>query len=91
MERVTTKKDWNMKLKLYLIKMPPFGYDSGEFFTINKWYDGDLTPIIYNPTTLEEKRGYVVICDDGYTRKVDIEYFITQEEFRENQLKELGI
>jgi hypothetical protein len=80
-----------MKLKLYLIKMPPFGYDSGEFFTINKWYDGDLTPIIYNPTTLEGKRGYVVICDDGYTRKVDIEYFITQEEFRENQLKELGI
>ena len=80
-----------MKLKLYLIKMPPFGYDSGEFFTINKWYDCDLTPIIYNPTTLEGKRCYVVICDDGYTRKVDIEYFITQEEFRENQLKELGI
>ena len=83
-------------MKLYLIKMPPFGYDSGEFFTINKWYDGDLTPIIYNPilklgATLEGKRGYVVICDDGYTRKVDIEYFITQEEFRENQLKELGI
>ena len=91
MEEYETKKDWDMKLKLYLIKMPPFGYDSGEFFTINKWYDGDLTPIIYNPTTLEGTRGYVVICDDGYTRKVDIEYFITQEEFRENQLKELGI
>ena len=90
MEEYETKKDWDMKLKLYLIKMPPFG-TSQRSFTINKWYDGDLTPIIYNPTTLEEKRGYVVICDDGYTRKVDIEYFITQEEFRDNQLKELGI
>jgi len=40
-------------MKLYLIEMPiptaraktPFGYDSGELFTINKWYEGDLTPI----------------------------------------------
>jgi hypothetical protein len=78
--------------------MPPFGYDSGEFFTINKWYEGDLTPIIYNlialtraETTLEGKQGYVVICDDGYTRKVDIEYFITQEEWRERRLNELDI
>lgn len=39
-------------MKLYLTKMPPFGYDSGEFFTINKWYEGDLTPTIYDPNTM---------------------------------------
>lgn len=83
-------------MKLYLIKMPPFGLNSDELFTINKWYDGDLTPQkvqeiqnIFNPTTF--KFFYVVKCNDGFIRKVDAEYFITQEEWRERQLNELGI
>jgi hypothetical protein len=32
-------------MKLYLIEMPPFGYDSGELFTINKWYES--SPWVY--------------------------------------------
>jgi hypothetical protein len=79
-------------MKLYLIKMPPFGYDSGELFTINKWYEGDLTPTMYDPQTLQPAMpSYVVGCDDGFIRKVDAEYFITKEEWRERRLNELGI
>lgn len=84
-------------MKLYLIKMPPFGLNSDELFTINKWYDGDLTPQkvqeihnIFNPT-IKASFFYVVKCDDGFIRKVDAEYFITQEEYRERQLNDLGI
>jgi hypothetical protein len=86
-----------MKLKLYLIKLPPFGhqeypYSLPELFTINKWYEGDLTPTMYDPQTLKPAPpSYVVRCNDGNYRKVDVEYFITLEEFRENKLKELGI
>ena len=34
---------------------------------------------------------YVVKCDDDFIRKVDAEYFITKEEWRERRLNELGI
>lgn len=79
-------------MKLYLIKMPPFGYDSGELFTINKWYEGDLTPTTYDPQTLQPAiPSYIVKCNDGNYRKVGSGYFITKEEWRERQLNELGI
>jgi hypothetical protein len=79
-------------MKLYLIKMPPFGWNSDEFFTINKCYDVDPTPTQYDPQTLQPSLpSYIVRCDDGYIRKVDIEYFITQEEWIEKKLKDLGI
>jgi hypothetical protein len=61
--------------------MPPFGLNSDELFTINKWYDGDLKTSFF----------YVVGCDDGFIRKVGTEYFITQEEYREIKLNELDI
>jgi hypothetical protein len=88
-------------MKLYLIKMPcqsqanlhirtPFGYDSDELFTINKWYDGEEIFDDEKHVTLT-KDGYVVRCDDGFIRKVGTEYFITQEEWREKKLNELGI
>ena len=85
-------------MKLYLIKMPPFGYDSGELFTINKWYEGDLTPTMYDPQTLQPEipslqilKGYIVKCNDGNYRKVGNGYFITQDQLREIKLNELGI
>lgn len=79
-------------MKIYLIKLPPFGYNSPELFTINKWYEGDLTPTMYDPQTLvPASPAYVVRCNDGKFRKVDTEYFITQEKWREKKLNELGI
>ena len=40
-------------MKLYLTKIPPFGYNSEELFTVGKWYEGDLVPTIYDPQTLK--------------------------------------
>lgn len=68
-------------MKLYLIKIPPFGLNSDELFTINKWYDGDIKKSFF----------YVVKCDDGFIRNVHAEYFITQEEYRGRRLNELDI
>jgi hypothetical protein len=79
-------------MKIYLIKLPPFGYNSPELFTINKWYEGDLTPTMYDPQTLQPAiPSYVVRCNDGKWRKVDTKYFLTAEEWREKKLNELGI
>ena len=79
-------------MKIYLIKLPPFGYNSPELFTINKWYDGDLTPTMYDPQTLQPAiPSYIVKCNNNKWIKVDTKYFITQEEWREKKLKELGI
>ena len=79
-------------MKIYLIKLPPFGYNSPELFTINKWYEGDLTPTMYDPQTLQPAiPSYVVRCNDGKWRKVDTKYFLTAEEWREEKLNELGI
>jgi hypothetical protein len=79
-------------MKIYLIKIPPFGSQSIEFLTVGEWYDGDLAPIMYDPQTLQPTlASYVVKCNDGYLRKVGAEYFITLEEWREIKLNELGI
>jgi len=96
-------------MKLYLTKLPPFGYygkygpfgsldlfstegTENELFTVGKWYEGELTPTIYDPQTLQPApASYVVQCNDGNYRKVSHEYFITLEEWRERQLNELGI
>jgi hypothetical protein len=77
-------------MKLYLTKLPPFGYNSEELFTVGKWYEGDLTPTIYDPQTLQPApASYIVNCNDGYNRKVDALYFITLEEWRERQLNKI--
>ena len=77
-------------MKLYLTKLPPFGYNSEELFTVGKWYEGDLVPTIYDPQTLQPApASYIVKCNDGYNRKIDALYFITLEEWRERQLNKI--
>jgi hypothetical protein len=79
-------------MKLVLIKKPIYPTSTEELFTLGKCYDGDLTPIEYDPQTLQPApASYVVRCDDGYMRKVDALYFITLEELRQKKLEELGI
>ena len=78
-------------MRLLLIKE---FFDDGwnEILTVNNWYEGDSTPTIYDVHTYEPLPiSYVVKCNDGNWRKVGGEYFITQEEWRERQLIELGI
>ncbi len=77
-------------MKLYLTKLPPFGYNSEELFTVGEWYEGELTPTIYDPQTLKPAPpAYIVRCNDANYRKVDCVYFITLEEFRERQLNKI--
>ncbi len=78
-------------MRIYLIK--EFSDESwNEILPVNNWYDGDFTPTIYDPQTLQPASpSYIVGCKDGKFRKVGAEYFLTQEECRENKLNELGI
>ena len=78
-------------MKLILIKkINKIGWD--KVLTLNHCYEGDLTPTIYNPQTLQPAPPYYVVkCNDDKFRKVDGEYFITLEEFRDKKLNELGI
>ena len=67
-------------------------YHHADLLTINKWYEGDLTPTIYDPQTLQPvPPSYIVRCNDGKYRKVYAEYFLTIEDWREKKLKELEI
>lgn len=77
-------------MKIYLIKIPPFGYNSGELFTIGKCYDVELSPTMYDPQTLVPSPPvYIVKCNDNNWRKVDTVYFITKEEWREQQINKI--
>ncbi len=46
---------------------------------------------MYDPTTLEPFRAYIVTCEDGKFRKYDVEHFRDIVEIRAEKLKELGI
>lgn len=81
-------------MKIYLIAncdtCPFKNYNSYELLTVGKLYEGDLTPDMYDPQTLQPASpAYVVKCNDGKWRKVGGEYFITLEEWREQQLNKL--
>ena len=77
-------------MKLLLIKVPSFLY--GEFLTINKWYEGAPATTKYDPQTLKPSSPeYVIRCDDERYRMVGCEYFLTEGEWRERKLNELGI
>ena len=86
-------------MKLYLIKeFSGRTYLVGtsealrQVLPVNNWYEGELTPTIYDPQTLQPAPpAYIVKCSDGKFRKVGGEYFLTQEQWRERQLIELGI
>jgi hypothetical protein len=75
-------------------------YKYADLLTINKWYEGYLTPLlrsalnrtIYDPQTLQlVPPSYIVRCNDGKYRNFVAEYFLTIEDWREKKLKELGI
>jgi hypothetical protein len=76
-------------MKIYLIKQ--FSDESwNEVLPVNNWYEGELTPTIYNPQTLQPAPpSYIVKCSDGKFRKVGGEYFLTKEEWREKQLNQI--
>jgi hypothetical protein len=46
-------------IKLYLLILPPFGWNSDEFFTVGKIYEGDFTPTEYDPQTLKPAPPYI--------------------------------
>jgi len=56
-----------------------------------KMYECEFTPTMYDPTTLEPFRAYIVTCEDGKFRKYDVEHFRDIVEIRAEKLKELGI
>jgi hypothetical protein len=76
-------------MRIYLIK--EFWDESWkELLPVNNWYEGELTPTIYDPQTLQpEPPAYIVKCSDGNLRKAVADNFITQEEWRERQLNQI--
>jgi hypothetical protein len=76
-------------MRIYLIK--EFWDKSWkEVLPVNNWYEGELTPTMYDPQTLQEASpAYIVRCNDGKFRKVDGEYFLTEEDWRERQLNQI--
>ena len=76
-------------MRIYLIK--EFWDKSWkEVLPVNNWYEGELTPNMYDPQTLKEAPpAYIVRCNDGKFRKVDGEYFLTEEDWRERQLNQI--
>ena len=78
-------------MKLILITDPelviPMGLTPDTYLTQGKVYEGDLTPTMYDPQTLQPaKPSYIVKCDDGKFRKFMTEHFLTLEEWREKQI-----
>ena len=76
-------------MRIYLIK--EFWDESWkEVLPVNNWYEGELTPTIYDPQTLQPASPhYIVKCSDGKFRKAGAEYFLTEQEWRERQLNKI--
>ena len=76
-------------MRIYLIK--EFSDESwNEILPVNNWYEGELTPTMYDPQTLQPAPpAYIIKCSDGNFRKVDADHFLTQEELRERQLNQI--
>jgi hypothetical protein len=69
----------------------PFG-GIDNILIMGKMYECELTPTLYDPTTLNPaKPSYVVKCEDGKFRRYNAEHFRDIQEVREVKLKELGI
>ena len=76
-------------MRIYLIK--EFWDESWrEVLPVNNWYEGELTPTMYDPQTFQPSSAhYIVKCSDGKFRKAGAEYFLTEQEWRERQLNKL--
>lgn len=67
-----------------------FGYPPDVYLEIGKIYEGDLTPTMYDPQTLQPVEPcYIVKCHDGKYRKFMTKHFLTLEEWRERQLDKI--
>jgi len=63
-----------------------------NYLTIGNIYDCELCPKMYDPYTYEQVQPYYIVkCDDDKYRKIDVHFFTTLEEMRDNKLDELGI
>ena len=84
-------------MRIYLKKeyRDDYGWIGSRFLTPNNWYEGELTPTVYDAVTFQPTApSYIVRCNDGKLRKVDSSYFITEEEWcdiRDKKLNDLGI
>ncbi len=57
------------------------------YVTPGKFYQGDLTPVMYHPNTFQPvEPSYIIKCDDGKLRKMDCKHFITLEDWRSQRL-----
>ena len=76
-------------MRIYLIK--EFWDESWkEVLPVNNWYEGELTPTMYDPQTFQPAPAhYIVKCSDGKFRKAGAEYFLTEQEWRERQLNKI--
>lgn len=75
-------------MKIYLSNIPPT--HPVDVLTIGKCYEADLVPTIYDPQTLQPAPpSYVVKCNDNKWRKINAEYFYTQEEWRDKQINKI--
>ena len=76
-------------MRIYLIK-EFWDENWKEVLPVNNWYEGELTPTIYDPNTLQPAPpAYIIKCSDGKFRKADGDHFITQGEWRERQLNQI--
>lgn len=58
--------------------------------TVGKCYEATFVPLLYDPITGETfQESIIITCDDGYSRKFPLDYFITLEEWRDSELKKL--
>lgn len=71
------------------VSSPLGGVD--HILIIGKLYECELSPTMYDPTTFEPVRAYIVACEDGKLRKYDLEHFIDIAEMRDIKLIHLGI
>lgn len=73
--------------KLYLKYIEPI---DSYFLTNDKYYEGELTPTMYDTITDEPvEPSYIVKCDDDKFRKINASCFMTLEEFREQKLNDI--
>ena len=63
-----------------------------SLLTVGKFYEATFTPLLYNPITGDPfQESIIITCDDGYSRKFPLDYFITFEEYRDLQLEKILI
>lgn len=60
-----------------------------KYLTPNKLYQVDKSPTMYDPNTFQPFIFYIVKCDDGMSRKIDIAYFEMIEDYRERRLNSI--